>query len=178
MRIPRTRGGLTGLIVMVLGLWAALIPFVGPYFNYSIHNDETWFWMVDRLWLEILPGAAAFFGGLLLMTSAFRASARTGALLAALGGIWLVIGPTTSMLWNHGSIDVGPALFGSFRRTIEWLGMFYLVGAIITALSSYAYGMLTARPVAARATAAGYGAGRSETEREHAAAGTGTTAPR
>lgn len=155
---------------MILGLWAALIPFVGPYFNLSMHNDQTWFWMTDRLWLNILPGACAFLGGLILMSSGTRISARTGALLAAAGGIWLVAGPTVSMLWHHGQIAVGPPIFGFKRQALEWFAMYYGVGAIITALSSYAYGMLTTRPVvaedAAAGAATGYGAGRFSRRRD------------
>lgn len=170
MRIPRTRGGLTGLALMILGAWAALIPFVGPYFNYQMHNDQTWFWFADRLWLEILPGVAIFIGGMVLTVSAFRASARSGALLAALGGIWLVIGPSMSMLWNSGRIEVGPALGANGTRTLEWIGFFYGAGALAIALGSYAYGMLTTRPVVgtAEAAAAGTAGGVAARERAYA----------
>ena len=34
-RIPRTRGALGGFLLMLCGIWAALIPFVGPYFNFA-----------------------------------------------------------------------------------------------------------------------------------------------
>ncbi|MFL5826981.1 MAG: hypothetical protein ACJ76V_10700 [Thermoleophilaceae bacterium] len=170
MRIPRTRGGLTGLVLMILGAWAALIPFVGPYFNYQMHNDQTWFWFADRMWLEVLPGAAIFIGGLVLTVSAFRASARTGALVAALGGIWLVIGPSMSMLWHHGQIQVGPALGSTGTRTLEWIGFFYGAGALAIALASYAYGMLTTRPVVdtAEAVAAGTAGGVAPRDRAYA----------
>ena len=35
MRIPRSRGAASGLLVMLLGLWGALIPFVGPAFDFA-----------------------------------------------------------------------------------------------------------------------------------------------
>jgi hypothetical protein len=154
---------------MILGAWAAVIPFVGPYFNYQMHNGQTWFWFADRMWLEVLPGAAIFIGGLVLTVSAFRASARSGALLAALGGIWLVIGPSMSMLWHHGRIEVGPALGSTGTRTLEWIGFFYGAGALAIALGSYAYGMLTTRPVVdtTEAVAAGTAGGVAARDREY-----------
>ena len=36
MRVARTRGMLSGLLLMVLGLWGALVPFIGPYFPYVL----------------------------------------------------------------------------------------------------------------------------------------------
>src|SRR3954464_11014442 len=76
-RVARSRGALSGTLLMVLGLWAALVPFIGPYFNlaYTPRPNDAWHWTAARGWLEVLPGAAAFLGGLLLL---FRASpART-----------------------------------------------------------------------------------------------------
>ena len=33
MRIPRSRGAVSGLLLIVLGAWSALIPFIGPSFD-------------------------------------------------------------------------------------------------------------------------------------------------
>src|SRR5687768_14523724 len=96
-RIPRTKGALTGLAIIALGLWAGLIAFVGPYFDYQIGTTDTWDWSSNRLVLEVLPAAAAVLGGLLVLGAATRVSASTGGWLALAAGIWLVIGPTMSM---------------------------------------------------------------------------------
>ena len=39
LHIPRSRGAASGLLVIVLGLWGALVPFVGPYFNFAFSPD-------------------------------------------------------------------------------------------------------------------------------------------
>ena len=61
------RGRVIGFLLMVLGAWGALVPFVGPYFGYAYTPDQVWVYTSGRLWLSILPGAAVFLGGLLLL---------------------------------------------------------------------------------------------------------------
>lgn len=91
-RIPRTRGAVSGLMLVLLGAWGALIPFVGPYFHYAYSPDKAWSYTTGRLWLEILPGVATALGGLVVLLSARRPAAILGAFLAALGGAWFVNG--------------------------------------------------------------------------------------
>jgi len=154
--IPRRRGAFSGLLVLLLGVWAALIPFVGPYFNYQIGTHNTWDWSANRLYLDVLPGAAAVIGGLIMMGSIRRLSASFGALLALAGGIWLVIGPSMSMLWQSGGgLATGPAFGSTSVRVLEWLGFFYGVGALITLFSAYALGFLAALPITGEAVAPG-----------------------
>lgn len=147
MRIPRTRGAVSGLLLMVLGVWGALIPFVGPYFGLVIGSDQTWDWTWGRFWLSILPGAAAFVGGLLLLTSAHRARAAVGAWLAIAGGAWFVVGPTVSMLWNDGVSATGPAAGDKGRRVLELLTMYDGLGVLIAVLGGVALGRLLVRGV-------------------------------
>src|SRR5436309_5603512 len=106
-RIPRKRGALSGFLLVLLGLWVGLIPFVGPYFNYQIGTDNTWDWSANRLYLEVLPGIAALLGGLILIGSLRRISASFGGLLALAAGIWLLTGPNMSMLWESGNLGTG-----------------------------------------------------------------------
>jgi hypothetical protein len=146
-RIPRRRGAVTGLLLVILGLWAALIPFVGPYFNYQIGTTSTWDWSMDRLWLSVLPGAAAALGGLIMLYSTRRSTASFGGLLALAGGLWLVGGPTVSMLWNDGTSATGAAIGDNGTRVLELLGFFYGAGALITLFSAYGLGFLAALPV-------------------------------
>ena len=146
-RIPRRRGALTGVLLVLLGLFAALVPFVGPYFNYQIGTTSTWDWSIDRLWLSVLPGASAALGGLIMLYSTRRSTASFGGLLALAGGLWLVGGPTVSMLWNGGTTAAGAAIGDNGTRVAEWLGFYYGVGALITLLASYGLGFLAALPV-------------------------------
>jgi hypothetical protein len=138
-------------VIVVAGLWGGLIPFVGPYFDYQIGTSSTWDWSADRLWLSVLPAAAAVTGGLILVYSTRRSSASLGGLLALAGGLWFLAGPTVSMLWNHGALATGPAFGDSGTRVLEWLGFFYGIGAVITLMSAYALGFLAALPVTGEA---------------------------
>jgi hypothetical protein len=187
-RIPRTKGALSGFLILLLGIWAGLVPFVGPYFHYAMHSNQHWQWFADRFWLQVLPAIAAVVGGLILMGGGRRGSTMFGGLLALAAGLWFVIGPNVSMLWNHGAITVGPPMGAhNLTRVLEWLGFFYGVGALITMFSSYALGVLAATPAlveervggrtaaAGAGAAAGYAAGRHsgrrrEREEEAAAA--------
>ena len=153
-RIPRRRGAATGFFLLVLGIWAALIPFVGPYFDYQIGTTSTWDWSMDRLWLSVLPGAAAALGGLLMLYSTRRSTASLGGLIALAGGLWLVAGPAVSMLWNDGVSATGPAFGDTGTRVLEWLGFFYGVGGLITMFAAYGLGFLAALPVTGEAVRA------------------------
>ena len=64
LQMPRSRGAASGFLLILLGAWGALIPFVGPYFDFAFTPDQEWTWTVARGWLEVLPGAATALGGL------------------------------------------------------------------------------------------------------------------
>jgi uncharacterized membrane protein len=151
-RLPRRRGALTGLLLAMLGLWGALVPFVGPYFDFQIGTNSTWDWSADRFWLSVLPGAIALLGGVIMIKSLTRASGMLGGLLAMAAGLWFIAGPTTSMLWNDGVAATGPAFGDNGTRALEWIGFFYGTGALMTLLSSYELGFLAALPITGEAT--------------------------
>ena len=66
LRVPRSRGALNGVLLVLLGLWGGLIAFVGPYFHYAYTPDQGFTYTTGRLWLEILPAAGTVVGGLIL----------------------------------------------------------------------------------------------------------------
>jgi hypothetical protein len=140
-RIPRTRGAFSGLLLVLLGAWGALIPFIGPYFHFAYTPDKAWVWSSARFWLEVLPGAAVVLGGLIVLGSSRRPSAMLGALLALLGGAWFVAGNTLSAVWNHGVPQAGvPANTGLTRVAVEQLGFFTGLGALIIFFAALALG--------------------------------------
>jgi hypothetical protein len=149
--MTRRAAGAPGLLLVLLGLWAGLIPFVGPYFNYQMQTTDTWHWTNDHLWLSVLPGAALLIGGLLLAAGR-RGAAGLGGLFGFAGGLWLVIGPTFAMLWKHGAAGGGPAFGGNGTRVAEWLGFYYGAGALGILLAAYAMGYLAALPYAIKQT--------------------------
>lgn len=142
MRIARSTGAFSGLVITVLGLWGALIPFIGPYFDYSFGVDSTWHYTSDRLWLCILPGAVAVLGGLLLLGAGTRPGLAFGGWLAILAGAWFVIGPAVSLTWETGPGPIGNPLYDSTRQMFELVGYFYGLGALIVALGAFASGRL------------------------------------
>ena len=143
--MPRRRGAASGLLIFVLGAWCAAVPFVGPLFNLTIGPDQAFDMTTGRFWLSLVPGLVAALGGLMLMRSANRASATLGAQVAMAGGIWLVVGPTVSMLWNDGVMQTGQPAGGTSRQVLELLLYFYGTGAAITALAGIAFGRVSAR---------------------------------
>src|SRR3954470_14550756 len=94
-RVPRSRGAMSGFLLLVLGAWAALAPMIGPYIDvaYTPAPNDAWHWTAARGWLEVLPGGVTFLGGLLLLASVSRLMTMLGGWLAAVGGAWLIVGP-------------------------------------------------------------------------------------
>jgi len=147
LQMRRSRGAFSGFLLVLLGLWGALIPMVGPYFNYAYTPDVSWHYDTARLWLEILPGAAVFLGGLLLIIATGRHVALFGALLAAASGAWFVLGVTLSPLWNH-NVPMGGVPAGSrvFTRVMEQIGFFSALGVLIVFIAGAALGRILSVP--------------------------------
>lgn len=143
--VPRSRGMITGLLLLALGVWGGLIPFIGPYFGYAYTPDAAWTFTMGRLWLQILPAAAVVLGALLLIASGNRATASAGGWLAAAGGAWFVIGPLFSPFW--GAADIGQPVGGLGHQSLVQIGFFYGLGAVITFLSGMALGRMAVRGV-------------------------------
>jgi hypothetical protein len=147
LQMRRSRGAFSGFLLMLLGLWGALIPFVGPYFDYAYTPDKAWTYNTGRLWLELLPGAAVFLGGFLLMVARGRHTALFGALLAAVAGAWFTLGPVLSPLWNH-HVPMGgsPASSTVYMRIMEQLGFFTALGVVIVFVAAVALGRIASVP--------------------------------
>ncbi len=143
----RSRGVASGFLLVLLGLWGGLIPFIGPYFHYSYTPDTTWTYTTARLWLEILPGAAVFLAGLLLIAAAGRQTAAFGALLGAAAGAWFTLGTVFSPLWNH-HVPLGgtPASLSVSTRIAEQVGFFTGLGVVIVFIAAAAFGRVMSLP--------------------------------
>jgi hypothetical protein len=144
LRVPRSRGALSGVLLILLGAWGALIPLVGPYFHYAFTPDTAWSLTSGRIWLEIAPGAAAFIGGLIVLVSSLRPVAMFGAWLAALAGAWFAAGITLSVLWTKGGVSaIGSPVGGTVARTAEQIGFFTGLGVVIAFLAALVIGRLS-----------------------------------
>jgi hypothetical protein len=146
MRIRRTHGIVGGLLVALLGIWGGVIPFVGPYFNYAYTPDKAWTYTTGRLELEILPGAGALLGGLLMMVARSRHVALFGALLAIASGAWFALGNVFAPLWTVAGPAGGPASSGTLMRALEQVGFFTGLGAAIILVAAAVAGRISAVP--------------------------------
>jgi hypothetical protein len=146
MRIRRTHGIFGGLLVALLGIWGGIIPFVGPYFHYAYTPDKAWTYTTGRLELEILPGAGALLGGLLMMAARSRHAALFGAFLAIASGAWFALGNVLAPLWTVAGPAGGPASSGTVMRVVEQVGFFTGLGIAIVLVAAAVAGRVTAVP--------------------------------
>ena len=157
-RIPRRRGAVCGLLLILLGLWGGLALFVGPYFHFGYTPDKVWAYNDGRLYYSIVPGAAVLLGGLLVAVTRNRGVGLSGGLLAALGGAWFGLGRTFTAIVLKKSIATGnPILTGgqtqaSLHAYVEGLTLFAGLGLLAVFVGAVAMGrfsMLAAQDLAA-----------------------------
>ena len=157
---PSGRGRASGALLVVLGAWGALIPFVGPYFGYAYTPDKAWAYTSGRLVLSVLPGVAVILGGLLVLAS--DGAAAIGGFFAAAGGAWLVVGaevvaiaaPGGSYRPGSPAVTAGAAFAPATMRLLEHIGIYSGLGVVIVFLGALALG----KAVIARLAGGGYGA--------------------
>ena len=89
-----------GVATVLLGLWGAIVAFIGPTFGFSADGSWAWDMTSAHLWLGLIPGAAAFVAGLVILMVAPRTVAGGGrgplvlaGLCASIAGAWFVVGP-------------------------------------------------------------------------------------
>ena len=142
--MPRSRGAASGFLLILLGIWGALVPFVGPYFDFAFTPDQEWAWTAARGWLEVLPGAATAVGGFLLLSSRNRFTAMMGGWLTVFAGAWFVVG--RALAGPLGLGDAGsPVAATETKGVVLELAYFYGLGALIIFLGAIALGRLSIR---------------------------------
>jgi hypothetical protein len=142
LRVRRSRGALSGALLVLLGIWGAVIPFVGPYFHYAFTPDRSWAVTAGRMWLEVLPGAVALVSGVVVLLSRLRPLAVFGAWLAALAGAWFAVGGVVAAHWTT-LPAAGTPVGGSARMALEQIGFFAGLGVVIVFVAAMALGRLT-----------------------------------
>ena len=172
LRVPRTRGVASGLLLILLGAWGAVIPFVGPYFHYAYTPDRAWVATSARMWLEVLPGVVTMAGGIVVLVSRFRPTAVLGAWLAAVAGAWFAAGDVIAGRWARlpqpGTPAGGPA-----RAVLEQIGFFTGLGIVIVFVAALALGRFTV--VGARQAAAAARSDTAATQKSATSARSGTS---
>lgn len=170
--VPRSRGALSGIALIVLGAWATLVPFIGPYFNFAFTPapNNAWHWTADRGWLELLPGVAAFVAGLLLLAGTHRISLTFASWLGVASGAWLVVNPLIAPRISLSTGTPDPTS-GAWVQTLEWLFFYYAIGAGIVFFAATALGRVSVHRVgdARRAQRRAEAAAAREAERQRIA---------
>ena len=134
---------LGGLAVVVLGVWGAIVPMAGPYIGLTPYGSASPSISTPLLVLSVLPGVVAIIAGVVLAGGAARARA-TGTLasiLAAVAGIWFVVGraawPMVRAIFGASGVSSGtngalPNLLGAFMG----VGLLVVLAAGIALASS------------------------------------------
>lgn len=143
LKVPRSRGAFSGLLLVLLGIWGGLVPMVGPYLHYAYTPDKAWTITSGRAWLEFAPAGAAIVGGIILLVSRLRPWALLGATLAALGGGWFALGSVIDRFWTQTPPVQGIPVGGAIARAAEELGFFTGLGAVIIYVAAVAIGRLS-----------------------------------
>lgn len=136
MRTASSR--LIGLLLIVLGAWGGIVAYVGPRIGFRMDGASAWAWTTSRWELHAAPGAAVVVGGLLLLAAAPRVIARFGAMLALLGGMWLVVGPLFASMWLGSGAETQLAS-STLSQAARPLGFHYGTGLLIVAAAAYAW---------------------------------------
>src|SRR5215469_11051195 len=145
-RIPLRRGSVCGLLLIMLGLWGALAPLVGPYLHFGYTPDKTFHLSSGRLYYSIIPGAVVILGGLIAIITRNRGVGVCAGVLAALGGAWFSLGPTFMHVVLKKSVTPGsPILWAgatpdSLRAYLETLTLFAGLGLLVAFLGALAIG--------------------------------------
>src|SRR5262252_3120090 len=140
------RGRAAGALLILLGAWGALVPFIGPYFGYAYTPDRAWAYTSGRLVLSVLPGALVFLSGLMVLAS--DRGAAIGGFFAAVAGAWFVVGAEILAVAAHSGsyspgspvVTPGQALTPATMRLLEHIGFYSGLGAVIVFIGALALG--------------------------------------
>ena len=146
LHIARSRGALSGFLLILAGVWGALIPFVGPYFDFAYSPDTPWAWTAGRGWLQVLPGVVAVVGGVALLVSRNRATAMLGGWLGVAAGGWFIVGRLFASPLGLGTVG-SPVALTEARSVLLELAFFSGLGALMVFLGAAALGRVSVRSV-------------------------------
>jgi hypothetical protein len=154
--IPRSRGAVCGVLLILLGPWGGLAPFIGHYLHFGFAPDRAWDYTAGRLYLSAIPGAAALLGGLMVLITRNRAFGISGGVLGALAGAWFIVGSGfVSAVLKNTSVTIGAPLQSAnlaagLQDYLERAALFFGLGGLILFVAGLAIGrfsMLAAKDV-------------------------------
>lgn len=149
-QIPRSRGAVSGVLLILLGLWGGLAPFVGPYFHFGFTPDKAWEYTSGRLYYSAVPAAAALLGGALILLTRNRGVGIAGGLLASLGALWLGLGVGfVTIVLKRPSISAGNPMLSdgsggvgalTIRQYVEVIALFGGLAPLVLFFGALAVG--------------------------------------
>ena len=143
VRTPRSRGGLSGLALILLGVWGGIAPYAGPSLGFGYTPDQTWANTSGRLYLSAIPGGVVLVTGLIVMVTRSRWLGGLCAFIAALGGAWFIAGASLVTLLPRQAdpISTGTPLgSGAHIVVLTNLAFFTGVGALMLFFGALALG--------------------------------------
>lgn len=143
LRTAGSRGVVTGVVLVALGLWSVLVPLVGPYFGYALSVAGPWTRPWAALWLQIVPGMVILLCGLVLTLTQRRLAGLVSGVLAAVAGTWLAVGFAVWSWAPDGARADGVGAGGV--STAEQIGMASGLGAVVTLVAGLAVGRFSVR---------------------------------
>ena len=147
VRTPRSRGGLSGLALILLGAWGGIAPYAGPSLGFGYTPNSAWSNTSGRLYLSAIPGAVALVAGLIVMVTRSRWFGGFCAFIAALAGAWFIAGAalvTFLPASQAAKITTGTPLgTGAHIAVLTNLAFFTGVGVLILFFAAVALGRLS-----------------------------------
>ena len=130
---------LTGLLLVIVGAWAAIVPYLGPAIGYRMDRAGAWTWTAGHWELNLAAGAVVLLGGLILLGGS-RVSGALGGWLAIVGGAWLVLGPLFASMWLPAGEAQTRVASSSLSSVVQPLGYHYGTGLVAVLLGAWALG--------------------------------------
>jgi len=135
---------LCGLVLILLGGWGGIAPFLGPSIGYGFTPNTAWTYTHSRLFLSAIPGAVVLVAGLIIAVTRSRGFGGFCAVVAGLGGAWFIAGAQLVKLLPAslgGSITTGaPIESGAHRIIVTGLAFYAGTGALVVFFAALALG--------------------------------------
>jgi len=147
VRTPRSRGGLSGLALILLGAWGGIAPYAGPSLNFGYTPDSAWSNTSGRLYLSAIPGGVVLVAGLVVLFTRSRWFGGLCAFIAALAGAWFIAGAALiSFLPRNQAVLIStgtPLGTGAHIAVLTNLAFFTGLGILILFFAAMALGRLS-----------------------------------
>lgn len=142
VRVVRRSWGaqVTGVLVLLIGAWIAIVPYLAPFLRFSGDGTPSWTWSFAHSMLFLVPGAVAVFAGLVIFAGgqgAWRDLLKLGGTLAVLCGAWVVVGPVAWHAMEGSSFFVAAA---PMRELAYWISYSLGPGGLLLVLGAFAIG--------------------------------------